>query len=479
MVNYPKADCHYRNLGTDQGRQRTTNNLVKQPSIRLVRKCLGKCFKSFEQPSRRVRPTTHFGRIFAVVLFLVLVLTTRQSYGSQELVRNGDFETGNFEGWTKSNSYVSTISGNGYSDALTHPPHSGKYSAQIGTATSPGIISQTISIPSASSVQFTLWYRVEKGSSLKVMLKAADKSVIKEWAFSATEVPVWTQLTYTLDVTYAGQTVTIEINGVGYRESVISCYMDAYYGYICLNSGYNDYYAFVDDVSIVASVVEYAVQVGITGLPPGFSTAILVDGQPQTNKMEGGGSKTFPFQLGSSHTISVDQYVLKDNSTRYYCPQPSATVTSDQKVSFDYRTQYFLSVNSPFGEAQGEGWYDEGSKVSVSMNQVSAPMQGLVGMLGAKFSFQKWTGDLSGSSASMQVTMNEPKSISSEWVPDYSIFYMVVASPLAGVACLAGVLMIRRGKRIGGGAAEAEHKTRDEDEVGGRTRDDDEEVRPY
>lgn len=352
-------------------------------------------------------------------------------------------------GWTQTHSSVSTSSGSGYYDAFSHPPHNGTYSVKIGTATNPGMISQSVTIPSKSSAKFTAWYRLEKGSSLSISLKAADGSLIKQWPFSATVgVPVWTQVTYSLDVTYAGQSVTIEIDGVGYEETVTGpCFIEMS-GFEYCYSSYNDYYSFVDDISMVASVVQYAAQVSIADLPQDLSATIYVDGQPQSGKINGGQNQTLAFPLGSSHTISVDPYVSRDNKTRYYCAQPSATVTSDQSVAFDYRTQYYLFVNSLFGSISGNGWYDEGSKASISINQNWFLMQGLVGALGARYVFQKWTGDVSGSSTTLQVIVDRPKSVSAIWVPDYSIFYVAIAVLVAGVAFVSWIL-IRRHRKVG------------------------------
>ncbi len=393
------------------------------------------------------------------ILFLLLGLTLLNPsplYASQELVQNGDFETGNLKGWTHSNSYVTTSYDTmGYYDAMSHPPHKGSYSAAIGTATQPGTISQTIEIPAKSSTMFTAWYRLERSSSLTISLKAADGSVIKQWSYSnAVGAPVWNQLTYTLDVTYAGQSVTIEVDGVGFEEAITGqCYYDPTTGATYCLSSYNDYYAFIDDISMAATITEYVAQITMTGLPQGLSATVFVDNQPQSGNAESRQSRALAFPLGSSHTISVDQYVMKDNGTRFYCAHPTATVNSDQSITFDFRPQHYLTVMSPLGSVNGSGWYDEGSNASVSINQNSIPMQGLIGLLGARYVFQRWAGDASSTSTSLRVTIDGPKSISATWAADYTILYVVIAG-LVALSLAATWLFIRSQRRAGKGGTE-------------------------
>jgi len=416
-----------------------------------------KCFKSIN-----LRPSgfgfmsrSHVFPILVLLQLTVIFLSVQPLHASQELVQNGGFED-DFSGWTHTNAFAVTSQGGGY-DALSHPAHSGTHSAKVGTVTNPGMISQSVTIPPKSSAKFVAWYRVEKGSSLTISLKTADGSLINQWAFSATVgVPVWTQVAYEVDVTYAGQSVTIEFDGAGYRETTSETTFEYYcdpvsgecYSFPVQFQNYNDYYAFVDDISMVASIAEYTTQIGITGLPPALSTTVAVDGQPQTGKMQVGQGQTLDFLLGSSHTISVDEYVMGDNTTRYHCAQPSVTVASDQSVTFNYVTQYFLSVSSPFSSTSGQGWYDEGSEASISISQNSIRMQGLLGQLGARYVFKTWAGDASGSSTTLQLTLDGPKTVSAVWVPDYSMFFVAVVAIVAAVASISGML-IRRQRRVG------------------------------
>jgi hypothetical protein len=358
------------------------------------------------------------------VLGLALVSIPLLS-ASQELVKNGGFETRDFTGWSAGNSKVrlSSKSGTDY-----EPAHSGKYSARLGTESIEGTISQTVVIPPKSDGKFTAWYRVEKGSGLTIFLKRTDGSVIRQW--SVTSITSWTSVVYDLDVSYAGQSVTIEFVGVGHRETVTVtdyCY-DPFTGliYLCPSTEYDDYWPYIDDVSLISTVVAYEADVSVAGLPQELSTKLFVDGA-QVATMAAGQSKTLPFLIGENHKISVETYVQKDNQTRYYCASDSATVSSDGPVTFIYKPQFYLSISSSFGTTTGSGWYDEGSKVSFSVDRNTSPMTGLLGMLGARYVFDGWSGDATGGSTQGDTVVSGPKSISALWRADYSIFYIVVA----------------------------------------------------
>jgi hypothetical protein len=233
--------------------------------------------------------------------------------------------------------------------------------------------------------------------------------------------------------------VTVEIDGIGYETSS-GCYVTSSGLYVCL---YSDYFAFVDDISMVASLAEYVAQITVTGLSQGLSANISVDGQPQSGGIQEGQNLTLTFSLGTSHVISIDQYVSKNSETRYFCANPSVTVGSGQSIAFDYRPQYYLAVSSPYGSVVGGGWYNQSSEVSISVAPTSVPLPGLLGLLGARYVFQEWTGDVSGTSTTLSVLMDGPKSISAVWAADYTFLYITLGV-IVGCFFLAAALLIRR-----------------------------------
>lgn len=383
------------------------------------------------QSVRRTKVSAVHKLLGLLVLLGLPFATIPVSFAADELVVNGGFETGKLNGWTAANTQV-------LKSTSSVPAHSGSYSARIGTATTQGGISQTVSIPAKSSARFTAWYRVEKSSSLTISLKRSDGSEIQRW--TASSMSMWTSVTYDLDVSNAGKPVTIEIAGVGYREStivMITCtafdpVTGLWYTYACPMETYKNYYSYVDDISLTYTIAIYETTITVSGLPQGLSTQLIVDGT-QVTTTASSQSKTLSFKIGETHSISVDPYVYRNNSTRYYCSSNSATVSSDKSITFSYTPEYYLSVTSPHGNATGSGWYPQNSEASFSIDRIASPIQDYTGTLGAKYVFVKWVGDSSDSSPNGRIVMDGPKAISAVWAVDNSLFYASIAIMVSAV----------------------------------------------
>jgi len=211
---------------------------------------------------------------------------------------------------------------------------------------------------------------------------------------------------------------------------------------------YTDYYPFVDDVSISTTVTEYIANVNVLGLPSGVTAGLYVDSAGNGTISQQPTSLTF--KVDQTHVLSVDPYIsdVKDNDTRFYCETNSITVTTDSQVTFQYQTQYYLVASSPYGIVNGTGWYDQGSKVKLYTAQI-IPMPGILGSLGARYVFQGWSGDASGTSTSLQLTMDGPKSVAATWTSDYSSVYsiMLVATAICAGVCVLLIVKQRRGMK--------------------------------
>jgi hypothetical protein len=390
-------------------------------------------------------------RRYWLLVFILLGLMLSQLNETfaqpQELVTDGGFEDG-FTGWSHTNSQVVSMSSQGYFDAMSHPPHSGEYSAEVGSATRLGTISQKVTIPPRSVATFEAWYRLEQGSSLMVYLKNSDGSTIKQWSESGSQS--WTTISYDLDLSYAGQTITIEFDGQGNEQLTTQygyCLDSAGNYYPCPYYSYADYFAFVDDVSLRSTLTQYVATIVAPELPQELAAKLYVDGT-QVGNIQGQHSIPLTFKIGERHTISLDNYVYKDNTTRYYCANNSVTVSSDQQITFTYKVQYYLSINNAYDQATGSDWYSDGSTATFSLKSGTVPMPGLAGLLGGKFVFEKWTGSAEDSSLKGTISITGPASISASWKEDYSILYVVVALIIAlGAGGLLAYSRLVRGRR--------------------------------
>ena len=90
----------------------------------------------------------------------------------------------------------------------------------------------------------------------------------------------------------------------------------------------------------------------------------------------------------------------------------SVIMDSPKTVRANWRTEYLLTIESAHGEPKGEGWYDEGSTANISVtSSIEEPT--------AKHFFTGWSGDYSGNTPTVSVTMDSPKTIKVNWQSEY------------------------------------------------------------
>jgi hypothetical protein len=135
--------------------------------------------------------------------------------------------------------------------------------------------------------------------------------------------------------------------------------------------------------------------------------------------------KSFIWAPGSSHSIQATDTVSGTSGTRYVFnswsdgnTSPIRTVSDGGAYTAKYKTQYYLTVNSDYGQPTGEAWYDSGSTAAIS---VVTPVE----QAGTKRIFTGWSGDYTGNAASAAVAMSEPKTVTASWRTQY---YLTVTS---------------------------------------------------
>jgi hypothetical protein len=107
--------------------------------------------------------------------------------------------------------------------------------------------------------------------------------------------------------------------------------------------------------------------------------------------MTGSDIKTLTFKIGEQHSISVDQYVQGGQGVRYYSAQNSWTVSSAGSHTFNYQTQYYLTVGTdPDGitPISGGGWNNAGTNVQTS---TAPPI--INASAGTQYTFMGWMVD--------------------------------------------------------------------------------------
>ena len=129
-------------------------------------------------------------------------------------VVNGGFETGDLSGWTNATpSHAATVVGSSVT-----APHSGSYSAQLGTTTAyngNSTITQTVSIPSGSS-RLTFWYQPHCPDTItydqiQMQIQNMSGSVLATVLNVCSNTGTWTNVSYDTSI-YAGTSVVLWFN---------------------------------------------------------------------------------------------------------------------------------------------------------------------------------------------------------------------------------------------------------------------------
>ena len=153
--------------------------------------------------------------------------------GDRELIRNGDFETGNFTSWTRfndgpggeNNTYITDGTRQPFNQDVPYPPYAGRYSA-VTDQNNPGLISmyQDVFLPnSAVSVWLTWADQLHnyfnafvsdpppQRQEYRVELRTINNVVLQVIYITLPDDPTWTTWTkHAFDLTpYKGQTVRV------------------------------------------------------------------------------------------------------------------------------------------------------------------------------------------------------------------------------------------------------------------------------
>lgn len=162
----------------------------------------------------------------------------------------------------------------------------------------------------------------------------------------------------------------------------------------------------------------YPVSIQLSGVPQQYSATLQVDGQNET--ITGSQIKTLTFQIATTHTIAVDQYVSGGPGVRYYCAQNTLNVTSSVSFTFSYQTQYqFVVETDPSGITQvtGGGWFFAGTSV-----QTSQAPQMVAGSTGTQYAFKGW--EINGSPQTgnpISITLDKPYTAIAKYSTEYQL----------------------------------------------------------
>ena len=180
----------------------------------------------------------------------------------------------------------------------------------------------------------------------------------------------------------------------------------------------NDYCGTITSTSTSLTVnpVSYGVAISIAGVPASVPTQLQVDGVNQA--IQGSGQLSFP--KGTSHTISVDEYLAGSTGIRYHCPQNMWTFNSTENHTFNYQTQYQFTVTTdPEGIFPDTSqWFSPDSIVRTN----PAPQMVTIQKAGVQYVFKYWKVDgIPQTTNATSLIMNGPHTAVAKYLTRYEL----------------------------------------------------------
>lgn len=148
-----------------------------------------------------------------------------------------------------------------------------------------------------------------------------------------------------------------------------------------------------------------------------------------------------PIAMSEIKISPTERYLLTGwNANRVPSSSMEFTVTQNLDLMPVYAHQFLVTVTSQYGKIAGSGWYNAGSKATISITPSTTSAPGLLGQLGVRSIFGHWTGDYSGSDTNPTITVDSPKSIQAVWLSNYGTLLPLLGVVFAGTAIALAVM---------------------------------------
>jgi subtilisin family serine protease len=187
--------------------------------------------------------------------------------------------------------------------------------------------------------------------------------------------------------------------------------LDDFTGFIDASGGSNMWGWGKGDARTATSL--FRVSSMLESLPPTFAVDLTVDGQPHV-LLPGGDVLTLRFLSGSHHLLHVTGETFTANTTRYVIAEYGATFSANGAFKPMVRIQYLLSLESPIGRIEGEGWYDSGSYANFTVGPTEIS-KGFGQLLGVTFFLDNWVDDHGNKVSSGPLRMDSSHALRASW----------------------------------------------------------------
>jgi len=152
----------------------------------------------------------------------------------------------------------------------------------------------------------------------------------------------------------------------------------------------------------------------LTSLPATFTVGLTIDGETRAT-LRGEEVLTLRFLSGGIHTFHVNGQSFTANETRYVIAEDDATFSSNGVFTPNVQVQYLLSLLSPLGQVEGEGWHDAGTCANFTVNP-PATSRGFAQLLGVTFFLDHWVDEHENKLSSGSILMDSPHSLRATWI---------------------------------------------------------------
>ena len=194
------------------------------------------------------------------------------------------------------------------------------------------------------------------------------------------------------------------------------------------------------------TVNTYSVTSTENGLPAGQSWNMTFNGITESSMTN---TIVFNGVTAGTYSWTTQTPIINGTGTRYVASSASGTVNvpSETSVSISYTTQYYLTVNSTYGNVTGAGWYSAGAIANFSAKSSVA------GDSGNQYIFNGWTGtgagSYIGSGTTHSVTMNNPITETVNWTtaPSTNLYIIGISAIIIFAAALTTFWLNRRRRK--------------------------------
>ena len=204
--------------------------------------------------------------------------------------------------------------------------------------------------------------------------------------------------------------------------------------------------AAIPNVSTPKVINTHSVTYTENGLPAGQSWNMTFNGITESSMTN---TIVFNGVAAGTYSWTTQTTIINGTGIRYVASSASGTVNvpSATSVSISYTTQYYLTVNSTYGNVTGAGWYSAGAIASFSVKSSVA------GDSGNQYIFNGWTGtgagSYIGSGTTHSVTMNNPITETVNWTttPSTNLYIIGISAIIMFAAALTTFWLDRRRRK--------------------------------